>query len=424
LDRYDLVFPQELQIMKPTHIFKNPLVFEIMGGGFDKQTNCAFFTPRHPRVSKIHDRDFTEVVSFDELQLLAEDAIRGEHIGSQEERQWIARLQRGDIGQQLEETPQKSAGSEDTPVGLRMVTPPKKRRKINDFDSTQCSTASHITYSSSGESGLRTPQYSPQTKRPRLEPETMKPPGSCLSALMSCARSKKQQSSPTKRRPLAQISLAINSLPSRLSSPLSPLATLESTVSTADSMKPKPSLSPELTDVPLRTTSSPQEAISLQREVPLCEKDTPVLKPVLTYPIRTATATLRYGPRWYAEEISPFSNARVYIIPHLMKYSGICERLLAHGIEMFEEFSIDSAIPSNPKTNGGQRTIILVDAWKAEIIQDAIRALTERRKKESLPEHLVWEVWNWKVVKLPTPQEMVERKGGKILWTCDKYWDI
>ncbi|KAI5854372.1 hypothetical protein BZA05DRAFT_472984 [Tricharina praecox] len=135
LEQFDLLFPSELSLTKPTHIFSHPLVFEICGGSFDRQTNCGFFTPRHPRVSKVHwDREFSDALSFDELQLLAHDALHGAHGGSQQERLWIAKLERGDVGEQIEETPQNSTrrGDEVTPSVTGSLAPgtPKRARHV------------------------------------------------------------------------------------------------------------------------------------------------------------------------------------------------------------------------------------------------------------------------------------------------------
>lgn len=54
-------------------IFREPFVFEVLGSGFDKQSNQNFYTLRFPRVLKIHwDRTWKDTVDFDELQYMAE----------------------------------------------------------------------------------------------------------------------------------------------------------------------------------------------------------------------------------------------------------------------------------------------------------------------------------------------------------------
>lgn len=83
------------------YIFKTPFVFEIMGGGFEKPTNCSFYIPRHPRVCKIHwDRSYLEAMSFAELQVAAMEALNvgGEdYKDMQTESQWIEKLFEKDL---------------------------------------------------------------------------------------------------------------------------------------------------------------------------------------------------------------------------------------------------------------------------------------------------------------------------------------
>ena len=56
-------------------LFSKPFVFEVMGSGFDKPANRDHFLLRFPRLVKIHkDRDFKDTVSFNELQLMADEA--------------------------------------------------------------------------------------------------------------------------------------------------------------------------------------------------------------------------------------------------------------------------------------------------------------------------------------------------------------
>lgn len=82
-------------------IFTNPFVFEIVGGGFEKPTNCSFYIPRHPRVCKIHwDRSYLEAMSFEELQVAAAEALNVEgedYEYMQTELQWVEKLLEKDL---------------------------------------------------------------------------------------------------------------------------------------------------------------------------------------------------------------------------------------------------------------------------------------------------------------------------------------
>lgn len=57
-----------------TVAFKNPLIVEILGGGFDTPQNATFEMLRHPRVQKIHlDRTWEDAVTMQDLERMAEE---------------------------------------------------------------------------------------------------------------------------------------------------------------------------------------------------------------------------------------------------------------------------------------------------------------------------------------------------------------
>ena len=63
---YDLEVPRSTKI---DVIFDKPLVFEVLGSGFEKPSNSSFLMLRHARVKKLHqDRTWKDCVSFQELQ--------------------------------------------------------------------------------------------------------------------------------------------------------------------------------------------------------------------------------------------------------------------------------------------------------------------------------------------------------------------
>jgi len=77
-------------------VFNSPLVFEVLGAGFQKPSNCKFYMLRHARVKKLHqDRSWKDCVSFQELQEQAATAISAPmDTESQDTRRWIERLER------------------------------------------------------------------------------------------------------------------------------------------------------------------------------------------------------------------------------------------------------------------------------------------------------------------------------------------
>lgn len=91
--------PKGIGTNKPlTVAFQNPLVFDLRCFSFDKPGHTGFWTLRFPAVSKIHfDRDYSDTVSFEELQEIAKDATTAPELeDSQENLAWISRLEGAD----------------------------------------------------------------------------------------------------------------------------------------------------------------------------------------------------------------------------------------------------------------------------------------------------------------------------------------
>ncbi|KAM0412604.1 hypothetical protein ACHAPD_009267 [Fusarium lateritium] len=82
----------------PTAIFTRPLVFDLKCFSFDRVCNTGFWSLRFPSVTKVHfDRDFTDTISFEQLQKLAKDATTAAELeDNQENLQWIAKLEAAD----------------------------------------------------------------------------------------------------------------------------------------------------------------------------------------------------------------------------------------------------------------------------------------------------------------------------------------
>lgn len=74
-DPFDIVIAPGVSKMKV--LFRKPFVFDVLGAGFEKESNRDFYTLRFPRVLKIHnDRDWKDCVDFDELQRTAKMATK------------------------------------------------------------------------------------------------------------------------------------------------------------------------------------------------------------------------------------------------------------------------------------------------------------------------------------------------------------
>lgn len=83
---------------KITMAFAVPAVFEMTCFSFHKESNTGFWSLRFPYVSKIHsDRTFKDCLTFQELQVLAEDEVKcPEREDSQELTLWIEALERAE----------------------------------------------------------------------------------------------------------------------------------------------------------------------------------------------------------------------------------------------------------------------------------------------------------------------------------------
>lgn len=98
-DRLVLKLTVGVQQGKPMDVvFARPMVFDLRCFSFDKVGNTGFWSPRFPNVTKVHfDRDFTDTVSFEELQTMAEDSTTVKELeDSQENLGWIAKLEGAD----------------------------------------------------------------------------------------------------------------------------------------------------------------------------------------------------------------------------------------------------------------------------------------------------------------------------------------
>jgi len=88
--KFDLT-PSDVAVISV--VFQKPFVVEVLGSGFDKPLHQSFYMLRHARVIKIHqDRMHADIISFNELQELARQAINIPDNLKQEEAEWLERL--------------------------------------------------------------------------------------------------------------------------------------------------------------------------------------------------------------------------------------------------------------------------------------------------------------------------------------------
>ncbi|KAL7922450.1 hypothetical protein ACQKWADRAFT_292475 [Trichoderma austrokoningii] len=93
-----LIFAAGAQTVPMTVAFADPPVFDMRCFSFDKAGNTDWWSLRFPSVAKIHfDRDYSDVLSFEELQKIAEAATAAPEMeDSQDNLAWIAKLEQAD----------------------------------------------------------------------------------------------------------------------------------------------------------------------------------------------------------------------------------------------------------------------------------------------------------------------------------------
>ena len=108
----------------PTLLFRKPIVVEVMGAGFDKNSSCDFYTIRFPRLARIHlDRDLTETMTFSELQDMTKTSeARVSSTDSQEDAKWIERLIEADGKSQYVIDKSQSTSPGETPRSPPTIT--------------------------------------------------------------------------------------------------------------------------------------------------------------------------------------------------------------------------------------------------------------------------------------------------------------
>ncbi|UKZ70545.1 uncharacterized protein TrAtP1_011525 [Trichoderma atroviride] len=125
-----LIFAAGAQTIPMTVAFTDPPVFDMRCFSFDKAGNTDWWSLRFPSVAKIHfDRGYSDVLSFDELQKIAEAATAAPELeDSQDDLAWIAKLEQADPrGLAVDAATQLTATT--------MPTPSPRRASHNSSDS-------------------------------------------------------------------------------------------------------------------------------------------------------------------------------------------------------------------------------------------------------------------------------------------------
>lgn len=248
---FDLEHDPSLKIQS---IFDSPLVFEVLGSGFQKPSKCNFLMLRHPRVKKLHeDRSWKDCVSMQELQQQAYNA-RGSpaHSESQETRDWIEKLER--------KLRRKSARRRSaTPRSGIVSTPATERSTVK----SKCSTTTMIDLSTVGLEGS-TLISSVVSAPKRQRKETSETP--CPEPKRICTKTV-AFTSPQPRAICNNITNTTPIKPSPLSEITNNAARWPSTAPPSKPLAEKTNKLPPTT--PTQTPSTPSSAICTSLECPL-----------------------------------------------------------------------------------------------------------------------------------------------------------
>ncbi|RPB26964.1 hypothetical protein L211DRAFT_834636 [Terfezia boudieri ATCC MYA-4762] len=311
LEEYDLEVAPNLP---PIDVyFTTPLVFEVMGGGFDRPSNCDYYILRWPRVVKIHwDRDWRDAVGFDELQELAEEAIRMPKgrstavLEEEEERRWVKRLEQGDQGGKRKQRDEGASGTtpgrqashaaspmEDVGGGKRRFM----RRVVSDGEDSQ-------QQSQSQDSEMETPPRSQQRE------SSWSPASSPSQQPREQSREQQPQRLLSSPQPLPQAPRNTQQAGKPLPSP----PTSSAPVTAPPAQVPGPSIMTTLSPLPL-----PTPFLSSTARAPLHPLPTPSVINALPPP-----------PAPHPPCPSPLHNATIFLIPSVHAQSRLSPLLALH----------------------------------------------------------------------------------------------
>lgn len=184
-----------------TVAFTNPAVFDMRCFSFDKTGNTGFWSLRFPSVSKVHfDRDFTDCVSFEELQKTARAAVTAPDMeDSQENLEWIAKLERADPkGRAVDASTQGTSTTMPTPSPRQLTQSttssclsPEKPTLLTDPQLSigglkRCKTSVRISLNSAS------PPRTLQTPPPVPKPDEV----DCIKQFTDSSRCKRRQKTP------------------------------------------------------------------------------------------------------------------------------------------------------------------------------------------------------------------------------------
>ncbi|KAF2170910.1 hypothetical protein M409DRAFT_18883 [Zasmidium cellare ATCC 36951] len=364
------------QVVKMDHVFNEPLVFEVLGSGFEKPSNRNFFMLRHPRVKKMHeDRSWIDCITFEQLQEQGEvSRAAPEDSEFQETRRWIKRLEE---------------------------LLPKHRRKVEREKTASPKSRKTITPPTTG------PRRPRQLQSP-MEPQLKRMVNELPTPLPSFGV-ERLPSSPSQRPPLFQRQSSKRQREDTSRHlPLPKKARIESNEKTPDSSRSSV-ISTPLAE--LSTNIDPPSAREASRQTQRSRALSELTRKVAAFigPSRTpSTPSNNASPTPPCSGSKcPFASATVYLTPCISKTLYITEDLLSmHNIHVVTSLShwdrasfAHSPLPatvSESQSHPGMRKIVLVERKRRAAVRDVVKriqGLTGGAFRERV------EVWDWRVLE-------------------------
>ncbi|KAI5365075.1 Putative DNA ligase, ATP-dependent, nucleic acid-binding protein [Septoria linicola] len=370
---FDVEIPASV---KMSVVFTKLLVFEVLGSGYEKPSNCNYLMLRHPRVKKLHeDRGWIDCITFQELQDKGK-ASRAAPVESesQETRRWITKLEgrchRREEAERLS-TPARSTTSPRartflTPETSALLSSPLGKGPMKLPMTSSATTApSPATCARSGMTrrpSLTCDPNVPTCKRRAAESEVMSP--SCSKrvrrgSMDRCA----QQTARATSSPMSDITNIVN-------------ADTEARRRSRASLGPKSKLVPA---AKVYSQDSQTSQANRQRSRVRCERS-------FKCPFRQAVVYL-----------APCIAAMPYVVENLISlHDAVPAESLTHWDRDSFAYPALTAIVAESQSHEGMRKIVLVESRRRRATQAIIRQakeLNDGRLRERI------DFYDWRVLE-------------------------
>jgi DNA ligase-4 len=395
---YDL--DTQSNIPRMDSVFGTPFVFEVLGSGYEKPSNCSFFMLRHARVKKLHsDRSWKDCVSFQELQNLAASARAAPTDSeSQETIRWIERLERK-CRVKFERQRTK------TPSTVRTAT--SRRSAEGRSDAEMAGDTTLVSVEADGVDGTTLVNSSPKRKRPSEDSKET----SCPNNKRRCVerpRSSRQRDSKTPLADITNTANAPSSSPAGCDQSCKAIIvpTVETTARVHALKKPRAA---QLKDLALKFPPTPSLSDEPQPH-PVCDP--------LTCPFSNSVVYLSPSvavDRHITQQLLPL-HADVVVVQRLEYWDRECqftskanrlssrrrsrEWIVASDTDSGpEEFDLPPEVVGESQAYEGQRKIVLVDEGREREMREVLQRVKRLKERGCFGDGGGVAVWDWRVLE-------------------------